>query len=60
MDKNFLTIKDCMIRHNKSYGVIAALFKKKGSPAFRVGREWQVDVEKWDQYLIKQAEEDKG
>ncbi len=52
-DGQILTIKDCMVRHNKSYDTIAALFKRKGSPAFRVGREWQVDVIKWDAYLLK-------
>ena len=59
-DGQILTIKDCMVRHNKSYDTIAALFKGKGSPAFRVGREWQVDVIKWDAYLLKLAEEAKG
>lgn len=57
---DILTIKDCMARHNKSYDTIAALFKCKGSPAFRVGREWQVDAVKWDAYLLKLAEESKG
>lgn len=59
-EQQMLTIKDCMARHNKSYGAIAALFKRKGSPAFRVGREWQVDVVKWDSYLLELSEEDKG
>ena len=59
-DGQILTIKDCMVRHNKSYDTIAALFKRKGSPAFRVGREWQGDVIKWDAYLLKLAEEAKG
>ncbi|MFW6680629.1 hypothetical protein ACOAOT_23690 [Lacrimispora sp. AGF001] len=58
--KQILTIKDCMSRHGKSYDVIAALFKRKGSPAFRVGREWQVDAERWEQYLMKLADSDKG
>ncbi len=49
-----------MARHNKSYSTIAALFKRKGSPAFRVGHEWQVDVNKWDEYLLKLADDDKG
>lgn len=60
MDKQFLTIKDCMKRHGKSYDTIATLFKKKGSPAVRVGHEWQVDINNWDQYLLKLAEDDKG
>lgn len=62
MEKNqqILTIKDCMARHGKSYDVIAALFKRKGSPAFRVGREWQVDIDRWDQYLTKLADANKG
>lgn len=55
-----LTIKSCMIRHNKSYDTIAALFKRKGSPAFRVGKEWQVYADKWDEYLFQMAEKDKG
>lgn len=55
-----LTIKNCMLRHDKSYDTIAALFKHKGSPAFRVGREWQVCADKWDEYLLKLAEKDKG
>lgn len=59
-NKQFLTIKDCMARHSKSYGTIATLFKKEGSPAVRVGQEWQVDIDKWDQYLLKLAEDDKG
>lgn len=58
--KEILTIKDCMSRHGKSYDVIAALFKRKGSPAFRVGREWQVNTEKWEQYLTDLAAADKG
>lgn len=58
--KQILTIKDCMSRHNKSYDTIASLFKRKSSPAFRVGREWQVDIVKWDAYLLKLAEEGKG
>lgn len=60
LDKQILTIKDCMARHNKSYSTIAALFKRKGSPAFRVGHEWQVDEIKWDEYLLKLADDDKG
>lgn len=59
-EKQMLTIKDCMARHGKSYDTIAALFKRKGSPAFRIGWEWQVDVDKWDRYLLKLAEESKG
>lgn len=55
-----LTIHDCMVRHNKSYNTISALFKRKGSPAFRVGREWQVNVNKWDSYLFNLAEQDKS
>ncbi|WP_178313253.1 hypothetical protein [Lacrimispora sp. 210928-DFI.3.58] len=55
-----LTIKKCMARHNKSYDTIIKLFRRKGSPAYRVGREWQVDQDKWDAYLLKLAETDKG
>lgn len=46
--------------HNKSYPTISALFKRKGSQVFRVGREWQVDSEKWEQYLAKIASADKS
>ncbi|MBE5987116.1 hypothetical protein [Lacrimispora defluvii] len=59
-DKQFLTIKDCVERHGISHNTIEALFKRKGSPAIRVGRKWQVDIEKWDQYLLKLADADKG
>lgn len=59
-DKQILTIKDCMELHGKSYDTVAAEFKKKGSPAFRVGQEWQVEKDKWFPYLIKLAEADKG
>ncbi|MEG0369744.1 MAG: hypothetical protein RR593_07050 [Hungatella sp.] len=59
-EQQILTIKDCMSRHDKSYDTIAALFKRKGSPAFRVGREWQVKTDKWDAYLLKLAETDKS
>lgn len=59
-DKQFLTIKDCVERHGISHNTIEALFKRKGSPAIRVGRRWQVDVNKWDQYLLKLADESKG
>lgn len=58
--KQVLTIKDCMARHDKSYDTIAALFKRRGSPAYRVGREWQVDARKWDAYLLETAERDKS
>lgn len=59
-DKQFLTIKDCIARHDVSHNTIEALFKRKGSPAIRVGRLWQVNIEKWDQYLLKLADEGKG
>lgn len=55
-----LTIKKCMERHSKSRDTITALFKRKGSPAYRVGREWQVYADKWDAYLLKEAEKEKG
>lgn len=58
--QHILTIRDCMTRHKKSYDTIAALFKRKGSPAYRVGREWQVEESKWDAYLLELAEGDKG
>ena len=57
---NILTIKGCMERHNKSYDTIIKLFRRKDSPAFRCGREWQVDENKWDEFLLKLAEKDKG
>jgi len=60
LDKQFLTIKDCVERHGISHNTIESLFKRKGSPAIRVGRKWQVDIEKWDQYLLKLADVDKG
>lgn len=60
LEKQFLSIKDCIARHSVSHNTIEALFKRKGSPAIRVGRKWQVDVEKWDQYLLKLADEGKG
>lgn len=60
MDKQFLTIKDCIARHGVSHNTIRNLFRRKDSPAVRVGREWQVDVDKWDQYLLKMADEGKG
>ena len=59
-DKQFLSIKDCIARHDVSHNTIESLFKRKGSPAIRVGRKWQVDIEKWDQYLLKLADEGKG
>lgn len=59
-ESQILTIRACMDRHNKSYDTVAALFKRKGSPAFRVGREWQVYLKDWDKYLLKLADEDKG
>lgn len=59
-EQEILTIKDCMSRHNKSYDTIASLFKRKGSPAFRVGREWQVKADKWDAYLMKLSDGDKS
>ena len=58
--KQFLSIKDCVARHEISHNTIETLFKRKGSPAIRVGRKWQVDIEKWDQYLLKLAEDSKG
>lgn len=59
-DRQFLSIKECVERHGISHNTIEALFKRKGSPAIRVGRKWQVDVDKWDQYLLKLADEGKG
>lgn len=55
-----LTIQDCMERHHKSYNTIINLFRKRGSPAYRVGREWQVDEEKWNAYLMKLSEASKS
>lgn len=60
LNKQFLTIKDCVERHGISHNTIEALFKRKGSPAIRVGRKWQVDIQKWDEYLLKLADADKG
>ncbi|MBS5955356.1 MAG: hypothetical protein KIC73_00435 [Clostridiales bacterium] len=60
VDKQFLTIKDCVERHGISHNTIEALFKRKGSPAIRIGRKWQVDIQKWDEYLLKLADADKG
>lgn len=59
-DKQFLSIKECVERHGISHNTIEALFKRKGSPAIRVGRKWQVDIQKWDEYLLKLADADKG
>ena len=59
-DKQFLTIKDCVERHGISHNTIESLFKRKESPAIRVGRKWQVDIQKWDEYLLKLADADKG
>lgn len=37
-----------------------SLFRTKGSPAFRVGRNWMVDGDEFKQFLKKQSEQFKG
>lgn len=36
------------------------LFKIKGSPAFKVGKNWMVDEEDFKKFLLKQSEQFKG
>lgn len=43
-----------------SRNTVFSLFRTKGSPAFRVGRNWMVDEEDFKKFLQKQAEQYKG
>jgi excisionase family DNA binding protein len=43
-----------------SYSTIFALFKRKGSPAFKTGKNWKVDEEEFKTYLKKLSESSKG
>ncbi len=43
-----------------SRNTVFSLFRTKGSPAFRVGRNWMVDEDDFKVFLQKQAEQFKG
>lgn len=55
-----LSIADCMKRHNMSRDTITREFRKKGSPAYKIGIQWQVEEEEWIAFLKKESEKFKG
>ena len=40
-----------------SFTTILMLFHEKGSPAFRVGKNWRVDEEEFKDFLKKRSEQ---
>lgn len=58
-----LTTEEIMQRFNISKPTAIQLFRTKGSPAFKVGTgrgHWRVDPVKFEQFLIKKSEDQKG
>lgn len=39
---------------------VLQLFKSHGSPAFKIGKDWRVDPDKFEEFLIKKSEQFKG
>ena len=40
-----------------SFTTILSLFHEKGSPAFRVGKNWRVDEEEFKKFLKERSEQ---
>lgn len=56
-----LNTEQIMEKYNiGSRNTVFALFRTKGSPAFRVGRSWMVDDLEFKEFLYKQSEQFKG
>lgn len=55
-----LTTQQAMERFCISKNTILEFFKKKGSPAYKIGTHWRVDEEDFKAFLLKESEKDKS
>jgi len=55
-----LSAKEASEQFQVSNDTLYQLFRSKGSPAFKVGKNWRVDKEEFKEFLKKQSEQYKG
>lgn len=51
-----LSSQEIMEQFKVSHDTLYQLFRAKGSPAFKVGKNWRVDSEEFKEFLKKQSE----
>lgn len=55
-----LSAKETMEHFQVGHDTLYQLFRAKGSPAFKVGKNWRVDSEEFKEFLKKESERFKG